>query len=117
MSTKYQTTSEVPTSVLVNRLQQLGDAIPKQNRDEFSMRVPAECDRDADLVIPEAAKRLDQLQTTNQQLVEALERVKPIAECGLRAMRAKNDPKSLLATNTLADAKDAITNAKQREVS
>ena len=61
MSTKYKNTRDVPLDVLVARLNELSDAIRggKDTRDrEFTMRIPAECDRDADLVIAEAAKRL-----------------------------------------------------------
>lgn len=61
MSSKYKTGKEVPTDILCDRLDELSDAITKGkdvvNR-EFTMRVPAERDRDADLVLAEAAKRL-----------------------------------------------------------
>lgn len=61
MSRKYQNSSEVPTEVLCSRLDELSDAIAGGKdsfANEFTMRVPAECDRDADLVLAEAAKRL-----------------------------------------------------------
>ena len=62
MSRKYNSSPEVPTEVLVNRLKELSSAITT-GRDalerEFTMRIPAECDRDADLVLSEAAKRLE----------------------------------------------------------
>lgn len=61
MTTKYKKSSEVPTAVLANRLEELADAVTKGcdavDR-EFTMRIPAECDRDADLVLSEAARRL-----------------------------------------------------------
>ena len=64
MSRKYSNSPEVPTEVLVNRLKELSSAITTgrnvQER-EFTMRIPAECDRDADLVLAEAAKRLKNL--------------------------------------------------------
>ena len=59
ISTKYEEPKLVPTSVLIERLKELADAIAKGNRDELSMRIPAEVDRDADIVLMEAAKRLE----------------------------------------------------------
>ena len=59
MSTKYEDPKLVPTSVLIERLKELADAIAKGNRDELTMRIPAEVDRDADIVLAEAAKRLE----------------------------------------------------------
>ena len=64
MSTKYKRTKEVPTDILIARLKELADAITKGREAvdrEFTMRVPAECDRDADLVLVEAARRLEKL--------------------------------------------------------
>lgn len=64
MSTKYKRTKEVPTDILIARLKELADAITKGREAvdrEFTMRVPAECDRDADLVLAEAARRLEKL--------------------------------------------------------
>jgi len=61
MSTRYKSPLDVPAQVLADRLDELADVICKK-RDridaEFAMRVPAECDRDADLVLAEAARRL-----------------------------------------------------------
>tara|TARA_B100000749_G_scaffold273372_1_gene256242 strand:- start:3055 stop:3534 length:480 start_codon:yes stop_codon:yes gene_type:complete len=66
MSTKYQSSSEVPLKDLISRLNQLSDAVVNdRERSEFTMRIPAECDRDADLVISEAAVRL---QRQNEQI-------------------------------------------------
>jgi len=64
MSTNYQSSEEVPTEILVARLLELSDAITKGKDGvdrEFTMRIPAECDRDADLVLAEAARRLEAL--------------------------------------------------------
>lgn len=61
MSTQYQSGKDVPTEVLAARLNELADVVArKRDRigDEFTMRIPAECDRDADLVMSEAARRL-----------------------------------------------------------
>ena len=71
MSTKYKNSSDVPIYVIVARLKELSDAITggreSQSR-EFTMRIPAECDRDADLVISEAANRIEQLRAANRDL-------------------------------------------------
>ena len=62
MSRKYNNSTEVPTEVLVSRLKELSKALTTgrdaQER-EFTMCIPAECDRDADIVLSEAAKRLE----------------------------------------------------------
>lgn len=61
MSTQYQSSKDVPTEVLAARLNDLAHVVA-QRRDcigaEFTMRIPAECDRDADLVMAEAARRM-----------------------------------------------------------
>ena len=65
MSNKYKNGRDVPSDVLCARLRQLSDAVTK-GRDsicrEFTMRVPAELDRDADLVLSEAAQRIEILE-------------------------------------------------------
>ena len=65
MSREYSKSEDVPDSVLADRLAELSDAVvARMNRDpqkferEFTVRIPAECDRDADIVLAEAAKRL-----------------------------------------------------------
>ena len=61
MSTEYKKPSQVPTAIICKRLKELSNAIAKGNtaRGHFSMRVPAEVDHDADIVLAEAAKRLE----------------------------------------------------------
>ena len=61
MTNKYKHGDIVPSNVLADRLDELASIITKKPddfRSEFSMRVPAEFDRDADLVMSEAARRL-----------------------------------------------------------
>lgn len=66
MSRQYKDSAEVPTQTIVGRIEQLSNAVT-EGRDsinrEFTMRVPAEVDRDADLVLSEAAKRIKELET------------------------------------------------------
>ena len=59
MSTKYKDPKEVPTTVLVARLKELADAVASGNFSELRMRIPAEVDSDADIVLTEVAKRLE----------------------------------------------------------
>ena len=66
MSTQYKSAKEVPTEALIARLNELADYVTKgadSVRREFTMRVPAEHDRDADLVLSEAARRLAALES------------------------------------------------------
>lgn len=59
MSTRYKRSADVPNAVLAERLKELASIIATGNLgNEFTMRVPAELDRDADLVLAEAANRI-----------------------------------------------------------
>ncbi len=65
MSTKYKEKDEVPSNILCARLEELAAAVTKGEagmRWEFDMRIPAEHDRDADLVLSSAARRIRQLE-------------------------------------------------------
>ncbi|MCP4259298.1 MAG: hypothetical protein GY774_17575 [Planctomycetes bacterium] len=68
MSTKYKHGDRVPTPILIKRLRELADAATIQGRNsgaferEFTIRIPAELDRDADLVLSEVARRLSEWQ-------------------------------------------------------
>jgi hypothetical protein len=68
MSNKYKTEKEVPTRVICDRLDELSNAVVDGreaiNR-EFGMRIPAELDYDADLVLSTAAKRLREMDVEN----------------------------------------------------
>lgn len=59
MSSQYKNTESVPDEILLTRVAELVDAVTKGQAglNEFTMRVPAECDRDADLVLTELAIR------------------------------------------------------------
>lgn len=72
MSTQYKKPSEVPTDTLIIRVENLADAVTKgeSGKDEFTMRIPAECDRDADIVLTEFARRFKELE---KQLAKANE--------------------------------------------
>jgi hypothetical protein len=67
---------------LVGRLRQLADAVT-QGRDavarEFTMRVPAEPERDADLVLSKAADEIDRLRAEVEALRALLFDAAPLA--------------------------------------
>ncbi len=69
MSHQYKTGDHIPTEVLAARLNELSDAVTKGEAGlhEFYMRIPAERDRDADLVLHEAANRLRELEAVAAQ--------------------------------------------------
>jgi hypothetical protein len=78
MSRKYKESSDVPTDVICDRLDELADAVTKGDRGmhEFTMRIPAEPDRDADLVLSAAATRL---RLANEALKQAGIRIKELS--------------------------------------
>lgn len=65
MSTQYRYSKDVPTSVLIERLKELSKAVADNNIGEFTMNIPVEVDRDADIVLAEAARRLELFKETH----------------------------------------------------
>ena len=64
MSTHYKHNDIIPVPVIVGRLRELAKAVTAGRESvarEFTMRIPAERDHDADLVLSEAATMLEQL--------------------------------------------------------
>ncbi len=59
---RYQQGCEVPTDVLVKRLGELSTAIADRDMSELTMQVPARWDRDADLIMVEAARRIKEME-------------------------------------------------------
>jgi predicted RNase H-like nuclease (RuvC/YqgF family) len=87
VSTKYEHGEVVPTEVLAGRLRELSQAVinGKEAIDrEFTMRIPAELDRDADLVLSSSAERMfaleAQLDERHAQLNEMNVRVKHFSD-------------------------------------
>ncbi|MBB20234.1 MAG: hypothetical protein CMP20_12345 [Rickettsiales bacterium] len=79
MSRAYRNSSDVPLDAIIKRLHELSDAVVggrKTQAQEFVMRIPAECDHDADLVLAEAAVRLDALRKYNAELQAENERLR-----------------------------------------
>ena len=81
MSSKYKHGDIVPTAVLCARVKELIKAITARDSGrsidrEFDMRIPAELDRDADLVLSQIVRRIQQL----EQDKAALEEYKMIVE-------------------------------------
>lgn len=58
-------------SDITNRLRELAHAVADQRWSEFSMRVPADHGRDADLVLMRAADEITQLRAENASLIAA----------------------------------------------
>jgi hypothetical protein len=78
MSTRYNYSKDVPTETLVARLNEIVDALTacdhgESMRREMTMRIPAEVDRDADLVLDEAARRLIELTAERDALLAEVE--------------------------------------------
>jgi hypothetical protein len=72
MSTTYKNMNDVPTTALCTRLQELAEVVTEGGRAvlrEFTMRIPAELDRDADVVLANAAQRLQE----QQERMDAME--------------------------------------------
>lgn len=65
-------------ALLADRLDQLSDAVAKQRWNEFSMRVPAEPARDADLVLASVARFIRTHHATIAQNAEDLKRLKAL---------------------------------------
>lgn len=100
MSLTYKQGDRVPSEVLCVRLQELANCIgqgPDAVRREFTMRVPAELDRDADIVICEAARRI-------MKLEEAL-------KDSLRVLGGFEMSKSAL-TNALESGREALSGSR-----
>lgn len=73
MSNTYKHGDIVPTEVLADRLNEFKNAVVQRMRgnpslfeSEFTCRIPAELDRDPDLVLGEAARRLSELQRESE---------------------------------------------------
>ena len=74
MSLQYKESSEVPNDVLINRLIELSDAVISRMKGdstpmeiEFTCRIPAEVDRDVDIVLREVARRLRKINQLEQE--------------------------------------------------
>lgn len=68
MSNFYKHAKDVPTTAIIARLKELAIAVSDRKLDEFTMRIPAELDRDADLVLSIAADRLEAITFTPEGL-------------------------------------------------
>ena len=84
---------ETENQKLVVRLRELCQAVVAHDMSQFTMSIPAEPDRDADLVLAVAAMRIEELAVENAALTTILEAAKKDAE-RYRALRgrATTDP-------------------------
>lgn len=74
MSSKYKDSRDVPTDVICDRLRELVKAITDDNGKQwytaFYMSIPAQVDRDADIVMSEAARRLEAMEPNPWREIE-----------------------------------------------
>jgi len=110
MSNQYDNSRDVPNEKLIARLEELSDAVTcgKEGLDrEFTMRIPAECDRDADLVLAESARRLRELTAVKariKELEKALGRIKQRAEAYIEADAPMQPDSSVAAIDRICAA-------------
>jgi hypothetical protein len=83
VSNKYKNPSDVPLEVICNRLSELSADIAKGDVSDFCMRIPAECDRDADIVLSEAVNRIKSIQAKIDAQAEELKALRKFAENAL----------------------------------
>lgn len=109
MSRKYKHGDYVPSAVLAQRLHELALAFPdRPARDrEFTMRIPAELDRDPDLVMAQAADRITALEAENARLMEAKDRLQQ-ALALLRAIDTYDDEEWFNDRDALVKRIDAL---------
>jgi hypothetical protein len=62
MSNLYKNPKDIPIELIKSRLNELAHCVADGKLSEFTMRIPAECDRDADIVLSEAANRIETMQ-------------------------------------------------------
>jgi hypothetical protein len=72
MSNQYKEPKEVPIDILCNRLNELAKHCSNGNLSEFYMRIPAEFDRDADIVLSESSNRIEAMQAKLDAQAEEL---------------------------------------------
>ena len=68
---KYKKGEDVPTHVIINRLNSLSDDVTKGITRNFGMSIPARLDYDADLVLSIAARRLARIEELEKELDSA----------------------------------------------
>jgi len=86
---QYKSSCEVPNSAICARLNELSEIVKQRPlpEHEFSMRVPAELDRDADLVLSIAAQRIAALEESERRLRAVLEQIATDIAIGAPTMR------------------------------
>ena len=77
MSTNYKNSKDIPTEVLCKRIDEIVKAITasdygKSLLRECTMRIPAELDHDADLVLSEVARRLRKVENEPQDAPDSI---------------------------------------------
>lgn len=118
MSTKYRSPRDVPAYVLADRLNELADVV-SQKRDridaEFTMRIPAECDRDADLVLAEAARRVLEMPAESRGEDEFLH--KPAEQQPIRNDKVRAEFEAWASTHFFLQEEDTIVDDSYEYIS
>lgn len=96
MSNKYKEGDHIPTAVLCARVDELVDAVIKGLPNEFTMRVPAELDRDADLVLSEVSRRLKDAERKLAEREDVVQRLVELARLTGTVDRDPGNPLQLL---------------------
>lgn len=111
MSTEYGAQDRVPTEILISRLEELSRAVT-EGKDavsrEFTMRIPAEMDRDADLVLHAAAARLREFMAAAEAEVQLPERPEP-EDCESLSFDAYSGFQMLAYDRACAEAQRLMT--------
>jgi hypothetical protein len=67
---KYEKGEDVPTHVIINRLNSLSDDVTKGKTRNYGMSIPARLDYDADLVLSIAARRIAHIEELEAKVIE-----------------------------------------------
>lgn len=110
MTTLAMKLKDVPTATLAERLQELSHAIAKGDYDALTLRVPAEVDHDADMVIYGAALRLVDIESRALAAESALEK----ANKELEAMRGQQKPDYWISTDSMALNGEVLVASKNK---
>ena len=94
---------------LIARLRVIANAIADGNYSELTMRIPAEPDRDADIVVMRSALALESLEQQNAELVAALKDWDTLIKYNYSGSRDAMSAMQICAFNT----KDILDKVKQ----
>jgi hypothetical protein len=111
MSSKYKDGDVIPTEVLCERVKELIRLIMsgEVRHPDFTMRVPAELDRDADLVLHAIVERIEQLE---QHLSAVQSNYRRVGRYWLKVPKAQRDA---ISAKVNAELKEQHPQQEQQE--